>query len=111
MKNKINESKKKKHGGGDLVSITTSNDLITIHDENVINLIYDESSWVIDTSASLHVTPRKKYFISYTYGDFGVLKMGNDDSSKIVSIGDICIDNNNGIKLLLKMFGKLQILC
>ncbi|RDX78423.1 hypothetical protein CR513_41306, partial [Mucuna pruriens] len=38
--------------------------------------------WIIDSGVILHVTPRKKFFTSYTSGDFGVLKMGNDGVTK-----------------------------
>ncbi|RDX62608.1 hypothetical protein CR513_59041, partial [Mucuna pruriens] len=40
-----------------------------------VNFVSDESMWIIDSSATLHVTPRNEFFTS---GDFGVLKMGND---------------------------------
>ena len=102
LKYEMNGSKQKKDDGEDRVSIATSNDLVTVHDENTINLVGNESSWVFDTGASLHVTPRKEYFTSYTSGDFGVLKMGNDDLSKVIGIGDVCLESSNGSKLLLK---------
>jgi len=39
--------------------------------------VFEENLWIIDNSATLHVTPRKEFFISYISSDFGVLKMGN----------------------------------
>ncbi|RDX61371.1 hypothetical protein CR513_60407, partial [Mucuna pruriens] len=36
----------------------------------------------LNRGATLHVTPRKEFFTSYTAGDFGVLKMGNDGVTK-----------------------------
>jgi len=41
--------------------------------------------------AILHVTPKKEFFTSYTFGDFGVLKMGNDGESKVIGVGDVCL--------------------
>ena len=58
--------------------------------------------WIIDSGATLHVTPRKEFFTSYTPGDFGVLKMGNDGVSKVIGIGDVWLQTNMGMKLLLK---------
>ncbi|KAK8999646.1 hypothetical protein V6N11_070805 [Hibiscus sabdariffa] len=56
----------------------TREDLMVICDENLVNLACDETSWVIDTGASTHVTSRRDFFTSYTPCDFGVVKMGND---------------------------------
>jgi len=58
--------------------------------------------WIIDSCATLRVTPRKEFFTSYTSGDFGVLKMGNDGESKVIGIGDVCLQTNMGVQLLLK---------
>ena len=61
-----------------------------------------ESDWVIDSSASFHVTPHGDFFISYSTGDFGNVKMGNSGASKIMSIRDICLETNLGSKLVLQ---------
>ena len=105
--------KRENKGGGDKqekkdqdntnrVATTTCDDLLVTYDENVINLACDETSWVIDTGASLHVTSRKELFTSYTSGDFGVLKMGNDGLVQVVGMGDVCLETNNGTTLTLK---------
>ncbi|KAK8589773.1 hypothetical protein V6N12_024164 [Hibiscus sabdariffa] len=57
----------------------TREDLLVLFDENLVNLACDETSWVIDIGASIHVTSRRDFFTSYTHGDFGVLKMGKLD--------------------------------
>ncbi|RDX73801.1 hypothetical protein CR513_46532, partial [Mucuna pruriens] len=44
--------------------------------------------WIIDSGATLHVTPRKEFFTSYIASDFGVLKMGNDGVTKVIGVGD-----------------------
>jgi len=75
---------------------------VIVYDENLINVACDDSSWVVDSGASFHVTSRKDFFSSYTPGDFGVLKMGNNDTSKVVGIGTVCLKTNNETKLILK---------
>ena len=50
--------------------------------------------WIIDSGATLHVTTRKKFFTFYTLCDFGVLKMGNDGVSKVIGVGDVCLQTN-----------------
>ncbi|XP_016647234.1 PREDICTED: retrovirus-related Pol polyprotein from transposon TNT 1-94 [Prunus mume] len=40
--------------------------------------------WIVDSGASFHVTSRRDFFTSYTNGDFGNVRMGNDKLSKIV---------------------------
>ncbi|KAK8564203.1 hypothetical protein V6N12_036332 [Hibiscus sabdariffa] len=80
----------------------THEDLMIICDENLVNLACDETSWVIDTGASTHVTLRRHFFTSYTPGDYGALKMGNDGLVPVVGIGDISLVNNNGTRLTLK---------
>ena len=71
--------------------------------ENVsINLTNYEYEWVVDSTASFHVTPHRDYFTSYTVGDFGHVKMGNQGVSKIVGIRDIWLETNTSCKLHLK---------
>jgi len=57
-------------------------------------LVFDESMWIIDSGATLHVTARKEFFTSYTPSDFGVLKMGNDGVSKVIDVGDVFLQTN-----------------
>jgi len=57
---------------------------------------------IIDSGDTLHVTPMKEFFTSYTSGDFGVLKMGNDGVSKVIGIGDVCLQTNMGMQCLLR---------
>jgi len=46
--------------------------------------------------------PIRIFFSYYTPGDFGVLKMGNNDTSKVIGIGTVCLKTSNGTKLILK---------
>jgi len=101
-KDKKGKQKEKHHDNDDRVTTAIcDDDLIILCDHDSVNLVSDESIWIIDSGATLHVTPRKEFFISYTSGDFGVLKMGNDGVSKVVGIGDVCLQTNMGMQLLL----------
>ncbi|KAK9007313.1 hypothetical protein V6N11_051141 [Hibiscus sabdariffa] len=74
----------------------TRGDLLVICDENLVNLACNETSWVIDTGASIHVTSRRDFFTSYTHGDFGILKMGNERLVWVTRMGDVSLVSNNG---------------
>jgi len=76
------------------------NEFFLIGEENYVNLARDDCSWIVDSSDSLHVTPHGNYFSPYQNGDFGIVKMGNKVSSKIIGIGDIPMTTR--CKLLLK---------
>ncbi|RDX88984.1 hypothetical protein CR513_29346, partial [Mucuna pruriens] len=82
---------KEKDHDDDRVTISTTSDDLSV------NFVSDESMWIIDSGATLHVTPRKEFFTSYTSGDFGVLKMGNDGVTKVIGVGDVCLQTNIGI--------------
>ena len=71
-------------------------------DEGCVRLVTQDSNWVIDSSAPFQVTSHSDFFTSYINGDFGNVRMRNSDVSKIVSIGDICLETSIGTKLILK---------
>ena len=76
--------------------------LYLVGESNILNIACDESSWIVDSGASFHVTPHENFFSSYQRGDFGTVQMGNQDRSKIVGIGDITLTTSTGCKLVLK---------
>ena len=57
---------------------------------------------MINLSASFHVIAHCDYFTFYVNGDYGHVRIGNEEASKIVGISDICLETNIGCKLLLK---------
>ena len=67
--------------------------------EHVAN---NDVEWVVDSVAPHHIIPIKGLFTMYKVGDFGTLKMGNSCYSKIVGIGDVCIETNVGSTMMLK---------
>ncbi|CAJ2658024.1 unnamed protein product [Trifolium pratense] len=103
-KGKKGKQKQRDHEDHDDDRVTTAinDDLVILRDYESINLVSDESMWIVDSGATLHVTPRKEFFTSYTSGDFGGLKMGNDGVAKVIGVGDICLQTNMGMQLLLR---------
>eukprot|EP00253_Pinus_taeda_P002476 PITA_02476 len=53
-------------------------------------------SWVVDSGASFHATPDKKYFHDYVQGDFGQVRLGDDKPCKIVGMGKVLVKQQNG---------------
>ena len=53
-------------------------------------------SWVVDSGASFHATPDKKYFHDYVQGDFGQVHLGDDKPCKIVGMGKVLVKQQNG---------------
>ncbi|RDX93045.1 hypothetical protein CR513_24747, partial [Mucuna pruriens] len=86
----------------DRVTTAKGDDLFILRDFESVNLVFDESMWIIDSSTTLHFIPRNEFFTSYTSGDFGVLKMGNDGVTKVISVGDVCLQTNTRVQLWLK---------
>ncbi|RDX88082.1 hypothetical protein CR513_30369, partial [Mucuna pruriens] len=86
---------KSKEKDDDRVTTATGDDLVILQD-------FELSIWIIDSSAMLHVTPRKEFFTSYTSGDFRVLKMGNDGVTKVIDVGNVCLQTNTEMQLWLR---------
>ncbi|KAK0597296.1 hypothetical protein LWI29_023800 [Acer saccharum] len=95
------EKKTDNSNDGDRFS-TITDDFLVVYDDDVVNLACHETSWVIDSGASIHATSRRDFFASYTSGDFRDVKMGNNAVAKVVGMGDVCLETNNGMMLLLK---------
>ena len=74
-----------------------------VYDDAAINHMNgDEMIWISDSGATIHATPHREYFTNYTAGDFGVVKMGNNDRAAIIGKGDVHLETANGTKLVLK---------
>ncbi|RDY10991.1 hypothetical protein CR513_04408, partial [Mucuna pruriens] len=101
-KGKNDKLKEKDHDDDDRVTTATGDDLVILRGFESINLVSNESMSIINSSATLHVTPRKEFFTSYTSGDFGVVKMGNDGVTKAIGVGDVCLQTNMGVQLWLR---------
>ena len=67
-----------------------------------VNFTSQETSWVIDSDASFHITSWADLFSSYIKGGCGFARMEMKGLQKIVSMGDICLETNLDCKWLLK---------
>ena len=82
------------------------------HEENVIGDVLQDAlilsfenvtdSWVVDSGASFHATPDKKYFQDYVQGDFGQVRLGDDRPCEIVGMGRFLVKQHNGNQWKLK---------
>ena len=68
----------------------------TLQDALILCLDNVNDSWVIDSGASFHATPHRKYFLDYVQGDFGQVYLGDDEPCQIVGKGKIKIKLQNG---------------
>ena len=59
-------------------------------------------AWVVDSGASFHATPHRKYFHDYTKGNFGFVYLGDDEACEIVEKGTVSIKLANGNIWMLK---------
>ncbi|GAB2292985.1 hypothetical protein Dimus_038233 [Dionaea muscipula] len=85
-----------------VVATAIEDSYLTMYDEETINIACHETSWVIDSGASIHTTSSKEFFTTYIPGDFDVEKMGNNSSCKVIGLGDVCLKMTNGMKLVLR---------
>jgi len=102
---KFKRDKKQEQNDGDTenqVATVVRADLLVAFDENAINVACHETTWIVDSGAAYHVTPRKEFFSSYTPGDFGELRMGDDGQVKVTGTGTVCLETSNGAILVLK---------
>lgn len=103
-KGKDSEKNRDDGSDDDSIAATVEQDFLIFYDgdADAINLASHDTNWVIDSGASIHATARKEFFVNYTAGDFGVVKMGNDGNARIVGLGDVQLETNNGTRLVLK---------
>ena len=71
-------------------------DVLIMYHENFVNLALDDSSLIMDSDASCHVTPRRDLFTSYTVDDFGTIKLGDEGLCKIVGMEDVWLEISMG---------------
>jgi hypothetical protein len=86
----------------DTAVVESDGDVVFTFDEAYANLACDESTWVVNTAISFHITPHRDFFSSNTNGDFGWVRMGNEAKCKVVGMRDIQLETSIGCKLILK---------
>ena len=62
---------------------------------------YAISDWIIDSGASLHVSPHKEWFTSYVATKDHV-RLGNEQMCDILGVGDVQLKFQNGSSFMLK---------
>ena len=58
-------------------------------------------TWILDSGASLHVTPHRDWFTRYEE-TYGAVTLGDSYTCDIVGIGDITIEFSNGMHLVIE---------
>ena len=76
--------------------------MLSIEEQKCQHVTNNDVEWVVNFAAPYHIIPTKGLFTTYKAGDFGIVKMGNFSYSKIVGIGDVCIETNVGSTMMLK---------
>jgi hypothetical protein len=83
-------------------AITFDGEVFIACDEGFMNLTCHDSTWVVDSAASFHVTSRRDLFSSYKEVDYGVVRMGDNGVYKISGIGDVNVKTSLECKVTLK---------
>ena len=65
-------------------------------------LTNEECTWVIDFSASFHITLSRECFSTYIAKDHGYVRMGDNKECKIVRIGRVTLTMSTGFRLSLR---------
>ena len=76
--------------------------VLSVEEQKCEHVANNDVEWVVDFSAPHHIIPTKGLFTTYKVGNFGTVKMGNSSYSKIVGIGDVCIEIKNKLKAKIK---------
>ncbi|KAL5702856.1 hypothetical protein ACHQM5_028020 [Ranunculus cassubicifolius] len=68
---------KPKKNGNDVTIVNQESDLIVVDRAGDVCYAAGTENWVVDSGASFHVIPHKRFFHTYVEGDFGEAMMGN----------------------------------
>ena len=74
--------------GADLLLVSSGNNVLL-------------ESWVLDSTCSYHMTPKKDWFDVYKPYDGGVVQMGNDATCSVIGIGTMKIKMFDGVVRVL----------
>ena len=93
-KGHLKKNCKSQNGKGDAQQETNHEANVTgdvLQDALILSLDNIIDAWVVDSGASFHATPDKKYFHDYVQGDFGQVRLGDDKPCKIVGMGKVLV--------------------
>ena len=71
--------------------------MIIVCDDALVNLACQDSTWVVDTTSSFHITAHRDFFSSYTSDSFGWVRMGNETKCEIVGMRDAKLESSIGL--------------
>ena len=95
------ESRKISEEKGTSTIATSEEELLLISEHICVNLANDLCTWIVDSGVSFHLTPKRECLTSYTTGDYNYVKMGNEDASKIIGVGKVCLPTSTSCRSLL----------
>ena len=62
---------------------------------------YALSDWILDSRASLHVSPHREWFTSYV-ATKGHVRLGNEQTCEILRVGDVQLEFQSGTSFMLR---------
>ena len=74
FKEKCGEQKEDK----DIAAVASDGITIIVCHDACVNLTCQDSTWVVDTTASFHIIAHRDFFSSYTSDSFGWVRIGNE---------------------------------
>ena len=86
------------------VADTRSGEILSLEDSTIGEVHYsaqDAHMWLLDSSATFHVTPNLEWFSYYATEMSGTVPLGNEQECKIVGIGEVPIQLPNGNTITL----------
>jgi hypothetical protein len=63
---------------------TVEERITVVSDDTIILADGDDMTWISDSGSTIHATSRRELFSNYIAGDFGVVKLGNNDRAQII---------------------------
>ena len=85
--------------------------VLSVQEQKCEHIDNNDDELVVDLATTHQVVHTKELFTTYKARDFGTVKMGNTNYSKIVGIGDVCIKTNVGFIVMLKNVRHVPDLC
>ena len=102
MKAKLGKKKKKEDDKNIIASISKNDEVLVLSNDECLHVDEQRIEWIVGIATSYYATPHLELFSNYRVGDFGMVKIGNSNHSKIIRMSDICFETNVGWKLTLK---------
>ncbi|KAK8617184.1 hypothetical protein V6N13_117150 [Hibiscus sabdariffa] len=105
------DPKKREENSTTVVAANEDDGIFLFGGDNYLNIAQEDCSWIVGLGASFHVTPHGDFFSAYKTGDFGTVKMGNHETSKIMSIGNVILKTNTHCEIVLKDIRHVPDMC